>query len=196
MFVIAGLGNPDRKYEKTRHNIGFEVIDAIAARYNIKVKEHKHRALIGSGVIEGVSVLLVKPQTYMNNSGESLAAVMNFYKLDPTQDLLVIFDDINLEPGNLRVRKKGSAGGHNGIKSIIACLGTQDFMRIKVGVGEKPPGGDLIAHVLGRMPKADWERTEEAIADAVEAAALIAQGEVDEAMNRYNARKFPPQEDA
>ncbi len=194
MFVIAGLGNPEQRFQKTRHNIGFDTVDALAGKYGIAIKDKKHRALTGTGVIEGVKVLIVKPQTYMNNSGESIADVMNFYKLDPETDLLVIYDDISLAPGNLRVRKKGSAGGHNGIKSIIACLGTQEFARIKVGVGEKPPGWDLVDHVLGRMPEADRKLADAAIGEAVEAAALIVQGEVDEAMNRYNAKRAVPGE--
>ena len=143
MFLIAGLGNPDKKYEKTRHNIGFDTVDALAEKYNISITEKKHKALCGSGVIEGVKVILAKPQTYMNLSGESIAEIVNFYKLDPESEMLIIFDDISLAPGNIRVRKKGSAGGHNGIKSIISSVGTSNFMRIKVGVGEKPQGWDL-----------------------------------------------------
>ena len=143
MFLIAGLGNPDKKYEKTRHNIGFDTVDALAEKYNISITEKKHKALCGSGEIEGVKVILAKPQTYMNLSGESIAEIVNFYKLDPESEMLIIFDDISLAPGNIRVRKKGSAGGHNGIKSIISSVGTSNFMRIKVGVGEKPQGWDL-----------------------------------------------------
>ena len=131
MFLIAGLGNPDKKYEKTRHNIGFDTVDALAEKYNISITEKKHKALCGSGVIEGVKVILAKPQTYMNLSGESIAEIVNFYKLDPESEMLIIFDDISLAPGNIRVRKKGSAGGHNGIKSIISSVGTSNFMRIK-----------------------------------------------------------------
>ena len=136
MFLIAGLGNPDKKYEKTRHNIGFDTVDALAEKYNISITEKKHKALCGSGVIEGVKVILAKPQTYMNLSGESIAEIVNFYKLDPESEMLIIFDDISLAPGNIRVRKKGSAGGHNGIKSIISSVGTSNFMRIKVGGGK------------------------------------------------------------
>jgi PTH1 family peptidyl-tRNA hydrolase len=189
MFVIAGLGNPDRKYARTRHNIGFDVVDALADRYHISMNEKKYKALCGTGVIEGQKVLLVKPQTYMNLSGESIAEAVNFYKLDPASELIVIFDDISLDPGNIRIRKKGSAGGHNGIKNIIAMLGTQDFMRIKVGVGEKPKDGDLIAHVLGTMSKEDRAKAEDAIEDAVSAACLMLNGRVDQAMNDYNAKK-------
>ena len=141
MYVIVGLGNPDKKYENTRHNIGFDVIDALSNKYNIPVKEKKFKALCGSGVIEGVKVLLVKPQTYMNLSGESIAEVLNFYKLDPETEMMVIYDDISLAPGNIRIRKKGSAGGHNGFKSFIAHAGTQVFPRIKVGVGVNQKDG-------------------------------------------------------
>lgn len=189
MFAIIGLGNPDKRYEKTRHNIGFDVVDAMAAQYNISMTEKKHKALCGTGAIEGVKVILVKPQTYMNLSGESVAEVVNFYKLDPESEILVIYDDVSLAPGNIRVRVKGSAGGHNGIKSLIAHLGTQNFMRVKVGVGEKPEGWDLADHVLGRMSAEDREYAEEAIGDAVKAAVLIAQGKIDQAMNEYNAKK-------
>ena len=157
MFLIVGLGNPGRKYEKTRHNIGFDTVDVIADRYGISIREKKYKALVGTGVIEGTKVLLAKPQTYMNLSGESVAEIVNFYKLDPESEMLVIFDDISLAPGNLRVRKKGSAGGHNGIKSIIAYLQTQNFMRIKIGVGEKPKGWDLADYVLGHFSKEERE---------------------------------------
>ena len=186
MFVIVGLGNPDKKYEHTRHNIGFDVVDALAAKYNIDIKDKKHKALCGTGVIEGMKVLLVKPQTYMNLSGESVADVVNFYKIDPEEDMIVIFDDISLEPGRIRIRKKGSAGGHNGIKNIIAMTGTSGFKRIKVGVGEKPQGWDLADHVLGRFSDEDRQNAEEAIKNAMDAAVLIMQDETDRAMNLYN----------
>ena len=186
MYVIVGLGNPDKKYEHTRHNIGFDVIDALADKYNISVTDKKHKALCGSGVTEGMKVLLVKPQTYMNLSGESVAEVMHFYKLDPEEEMIVIFDDISLEPGRIRIRKKGSAGGHNGIKSIIAMTGTQGFSRIKVGVGENPQGWDLADHVLGRFSSEDRAKVEEAIGHAMDAAVLMMQGETDKAMNIYN----------
>ena len=189
MFLIVGLGNPDKKYEHTRHNIGFDVIDALADKYNISVKEKKQKALCGSGVIEGVKVILAKPMTYMNLSGESVAEIVNFYKLDPEEEMIVIYDDISLAPGNIRIRKKGSAGGHNGIKNIIAHLATQNFMRIKVGVGEKPEGWDLADHVLGHMSAEERECAEDAICDAVSATVLMMQGDVDQAMNRFNKKK-------
>ena len=189
MFLIVGLGNPEKKYDKTRHNIGFDTIDALADKYNISMNEKKHKALCGTGVIDGVKVLLAKPQTYMNLSGDSVAEIVNFYKIDPEEEMIVIFDDISLAPGNIRVRKKGSAGGHNGIKSIIARTGTQNFMRIKVGVGEKPAGWDLTDHVLGHFSREDRALVEDAIKDAEAAAVLMMQGQVDKAMNDFNAKK-------
>lgn len=188
MFVIAGLGNPDKKYENTRHNIGFDVIDALADKYGIRVKDRKHNALCGTGVIEGRKVLLVKPLTFMNLSGESIGEIIRFYKLDPEEDMLVVFDDISLAPGNIRIRKKGSAGGHNGIKNMIAHLGTQNFMRIKVGVGEKPKGWDLADYVLGHFSDEDRELVDEAIDHAISAAVLMLQGDVDQAMNEFNKK--------
>lgn len=189
MFVIVGLGNPEKKYEGTRHNIGFAVIDALADKYNISIKDKKHKALCGTGVIEGVKVMLVKPLTYMNLSGDSVADVMNFYKLDPEEDMLVVYDDISLAPGNIRVRKKGSAGGHNGIKSIIARCGTQNFMRVRVGVGEKPEGWDLADHVLGHFSDEDSRLVREAVDDAIGAIVMMSRGDVEQAMNNYNAKK-------
>lgn len=189
MFVIVGLGNPGKKYENTRHNAGFLAIDAIADKYGISISEKKHKALCGAGVIEGNKVLLVKPQTFMNLSGESVRSVMDFYKIDPEEDMLVIYDDISLAPGNIRIRKKGSAGGHNGIKSIIAHAGTQNFMRIKVGVGEKPSGWDLADYVLGHFSEEDNIKLKEIMPDVMQAATLMIQGDVDKAMNDFNAKK-------
>ena len=161
MFIIAGLGNPTREYEGTRHNVGFDVIDRLAARYNIDVDVKKHRALIGKGMIAGQKVILAKPQTYMNLSGESIRSILDYYKVDPETELIVIYDDISLDVGKLRIRAKGSAGGHNGIKNIIAHVGGSVFPRIKVGVGEKPPKYDLADYVLGHFSKAEQELMEE-----------------------------------
>ena len=155
MFIIVGLGNPDKQYEGTRHNVGFEVIDAIAEKYNISVDTKKHRAYVGKGIIEGCKVILAKPQTYMNLSGESVWSLVYFYKIMPEDELLIIYDDVSLDVGQLRIRKKGSAGGHNGIKSIISHLGSSEFPRIKVGVGEKPKDYDLADYVLGKFSKAE-----------------------------------------
>ena len=196
MYFIVGLGNPGDKYAHTRHNAGFDTIDALADKYGISIKEKKFKALIGQGMIEGQKVILAKPQTFMNLSGESVVEVLNFYKLDPESEMLVIYDDISLAAGNIRIRKKGSAGGHNGIKNIIALTGTQNFCRIKMGVGEKEPGGDLIAHVMGRLPQEDKEWFAQATEDAVQATAQILSGEIDRAMNEFNAKKRKEEEEA
>ena len=189
MYLIVGLGNPTAKYAKTRHNAGFDVIDAIADKYGIELNLRKGNAFCGTGYIEGQKVMLAKPQTFMNLSGDSVSALVNFYKLDPTQELIVVFDDISLAPGNLRIRKKGSAGGHNGIKDIIAKTGTDQFERVKVGVGEKPAGWDLADHVLGRFSPEDRGKFEDAVKDAVDAVSLMVQDRTDEAMNLYNRKK-------
>ena len=188
MFIIVGLGNPTAEYAGTRHNVGFDVIDQIADKYNISVTERKHRAFCGKGVIGGQKVILVKPQTYMNLSGESVRSVLDFYKVDVETELLVIFDDISLDVGQLRIRKKGSAGGHNGIKNIIQHLGTNVFHRIKVGVGEKPKDYDLADYVLGHFSKGEREQMEEGYKKAVNAVELMLQGEVDAAMNEFNKK--------
>lgn len=186
MYIIAGLGNPGREYENTRHNAGFASLDALAKRHGIELTTRKFQALAGSGYIDGQKVLLVKPQTYMNLSGESLRAACDFFKVDPEEGLIVIYDDISLAPGQLRVRKKGSAGGHNGIKNIIAQLGTQNFLRVKVGVGEKPAGWDLADYVLGGFSKEDEALVKEACEHAAEAAAEILTDGPDKAMNDFN----------
>lgn len=186
MFLIVGLGNPTRQYEKTRHNIGFDVMDALADKYHITIGEKKHKALCGKGVMEGEKVVLAKPQTFMNLSGESVAELLNYYKLDAETEMIVVFDDISLAPGDIRIRKSGSAGGHNGVKNIIAMTGTQNFMRVKVGVGEKPKGWDLADYVLGRFEPEDRAKVEEAIVHAEDAVLMMLKGDVDRAMNTYN----------
>lgn len=186
MYIIVGLGNPGRQFENTRHNIGFRCIDRLAEKYNISVLECKHRALIGKGYIEGQKVILAKPQTFMNLSGESVRDILNFYKVEPDTQLIVVYDDISLAVGALRIRKKGSAGGHNGIKNIIAQTGTDIFKRIKIGVGEKPKGYDLADYVLGHFTQAENEEMDAACDRAVEAISLLVQEEVDTAMNRFN----------
>ena len=188
MYIIAGLGNPTEQYAGTRHNVGFDVIDTLADKYNISVEGRKNRAFIGKGVIEGQKVILVKPQTFMNLSGESIRGLVDYYKIDPETELLVIYDDISLDVGQLRIRKKGSAGGHNGIKNIISHLGTDVFPRIKVGVGEKPKGYDLADYVLGHFSKEDRSIMEEGYENAVEAIKLFLAGEIDAAMNEYNRK--------
>ena len=188
MFIIVGLGNPTAEYEGTRHNVGFDVIDAIADKYNISVTERKHRAFCGKGIIAGQKVILAKPQTYMNLSGESVRSLLDYYKVDEESELLVIYDDISLGVGQLRIRKKGSAGGHNGIKNIISHLGTSVFQRIKVGVGEKPKHYDLADYVLGHFSKEEKELMREGYQNAIQAVELILQDEIDAAMNQFDKK--------
>ena len=184
MYAIVGLGNPDKKYDKTRHNIGFDVIDELASQMGVQVNTRRHKALCGIGMIGNEKVILVKPQTYMNNSGESVREVMDFYKLDPQQEIIIIADDISLDVGKIRIRAKGSAGGHNGLKSIIAHTGTQNFKRIKVGVGENH--GDLVNHVLGKFGSKEREIVDEAVRNATSAAEVMILENIETAMNKYN----------
>ncbi|MBO5424915.1 MAG: aminoacyl-tRNA hydrolase [Lachnospiraceae bacterium] len=185
MKIIVGLGNPTRDYEGTRHNVGFSVIYNISDKYNINVDTKKHKALIGKGIIEGEKVILAMPQTYMNLSGESVRELVDYYKCDP-EDIIVIYDDISLDVGKLRIRAKGSAGGHNGIKNIIAHLGTQEFPRIKVGVGEKPPRMDLADYVLGHFSKEEQPIIREGADKACDAVALMIKEDIATAMNKFN----------
>lgn len=189
MYIIAGLGNPGSKYAHTRHNAGFESIERLADKYRIDISTKKFQALCGSGIIDGQKVLLLKPQTYMNLSGESIRAACDFFKIDPEEELIVLYDDISLEPGQLRIRKKGSAGGHNGMKSIIQHLGTQVFKRVKIGVGEKPAGYDLADYVLGHFSKEDWGEMTEAFDRAALAAARLVTEDAEHVMNEFNTRK-------
>ena len=186
MFLIVGLGNPGSQYEDTRHNIGFKVIDNIAKEYNIEINRQKFKGMCGEGFINGEKVILLKPTTYMNLSGESIREVVDFYKLS-NEDILVIYDDISLDVGRLRIREKGSAGGHNGIKSIIAHLGTDIFPRIKVGVGQ--PNVDLVNYVLGKFTKEEMEVLSESIDASTKAAKEIISSDVKTAMNIYNGFK-------
>ncbi len=186
MYIIVGLGNPERKYDGTRHNIGFSALTVLADTYGISMDIKKHKAVCGKGVIEGQKVLLAMPQTYMNLSGESVRELIDYYKIDPEEELIVIYDDINLAPGKLRIRPKGSAGGHNGIKNIIAHLGTQIFPRIRVGVGEKPKGWDLADYVLGRFSREEEPVIREALEKTTKACCEIITADVTSAMNKYN----------
>lgn len=188
MKLIVGLGNPTRAYDGTRHNVGFGVITELADKHGISVDTKKHKALIGKGIIGGEKVILAKPQTFMNLSGESVREIVDYYQLD-LEDVLIIFDDVSLDVGQLRIRTKGSAGGHNGVKSIIAHLGSDAFARIKVGVGEKPAKMDLADYVLGRFHGEELLQIREGIEQAAAAAQLIVCGELQTAMNRYNPSK-------
>ena len=189
MFLIVGLGNPGKQYENTRHNVGFDAIDVLVDEYRIPSSGKQHKAMYGKGVIEGQKVILAKPLTYMNLSGEAVRVMVDYYKIDPETELLVIFDDISLAPGNIRIRKKGSAGGHNGVKSIIQHLNTQVFKRIKIGVGEKPSGYDLADYVLGHFSKAEWAEMTDAFDRASQAAAKLLTEDAEHVMNEFNTRK-------
>ena len=186
MFIIVGLGNPTDEYKGTRHNAGFDVIDTLADKYNISVTERKSRAFCGKGIIEGQKVILVKPQTYMNLSGESVRGITDYYKVDTETELLVIFDDISLDIGQLRIRKKGSAGGHNGMKNIILHTGSQEFVRIRVGVGKKPDKMDLADYVLSRFGKDDLPEMRKSCSTACDALDVILADGAVTAMNKFN----------
>ncbi len=187
MIIIAGLGNPGKQYDKTKHNVGFWVIDKLAKEYNIEVTKFKHKALIGEGNIAGKKVLLVKPQTYMNLSGESIREIIKFYKV-PLEQFYVIYDDTSLPLSNVRIREKGSAGGHNGIKNIIAHLGTDIFLRIKVGIGEKPNGWDLADYVLAPFSKDEEPLILSGVDKAYHAVELLLTKGIKEAMNQTNQK--------
>ena len=187
MKLIVGLGNPTGKYDKTRHNVGFEVIDYLVDKYGIALDTGKHKGVYGKGIMEGQSVILLKPMTYMNLSGESVSAVANYFKIQ-AEDVVVICDDINLDVGRIRIRKKGSAGGHNGIKNIIAHLGTEEFPRIRIGVGRKPENMDLANYVLSHFSKEDEAIMHLGYERAGEACAWIVQDAIDRAMNDYNGK--------
>lgn len=184
MYVIVGLGNPGRKYDKTKHNIGFHVIDYISKKHGIKVNKVKYKAIIGEGMVAGEKVMLVKPQTYMNLSGESVMRIMEYYNL-PLDNLIVIYDDIDTDVGKLRIRKKGSAGSHNGMKSIIYLLKSQEFPRVRIGIG-RPMQMILADYVMAPFPKSEREFVLDSINRAGESCEVIIQDGVDRAMNFYN----------
>ncbi len=187
MYLIVGLGNPGSKYEHTRHNIGFDVIDILSKKYNIELNRTKFKGVYGDGKIGKEKVILLKPQTYMNLSGESIRAVMDFYKISK-ENIIVIYDDISIDIGKIRLRKKGSAGGHNGIKNTILHLSDQTFNRIKIGVGA--PEHDLVNHVLGRFSKEEWEKITKVFeAAAIGVEKIILEG-MDVAMNDLNSLVF------
>ncbi len=185
-FIIAGLGNPGIQYENSRHNAGFMAVEALEKKYSINNYSHKFKSLCADTTIGGARCLVLKPETYMNNSGEAILLAMNYYKI-PLENVLVIFDDISLEPSHIRIKRKGSAGGHNGIKSIIALCGGEDFPRIKLGVGAKPhPDYDLADWVLGKFNDEQRQAFDSRLDDVCSAAELIVSGNINEAMNRYN----------
>lgn len=186
MILIAGLGNPGAEYDNTRHNVGFKVIDNISKEYNIEINRQKFKGVCGEGFIANQKVMLLKPSTYMNLSGESIREAADFYKLS-SEDIIVLYDDISLDIGRLRLREKGSAGGHNGIKSIIANLGTDIFPRIKVGVGQ--PNVDLVKYVLGKFSKEELEVLNQSIDAATKAVEEIIKSDITQAMNKFNGFK-------
>ena len=184
--LVVGLGNPGEKYEKTRHNIGFLALDYIAEKQNIKINRSKFKALVCDSDINGKRVLFMKPQTFMNNSGEAVREAVDFYKI-PVENVIVIYDDISLQPGKMRIRLKGSDGGHNGIKSIIHHLNSNEFPRVKIGVGAKPnPDYDLADWVLGNIPKNDQEVMISCIENTYESVKLMVDGNANKAMEKFN----------
>lgn len=185
-YIITGLGNPGIQYENSRHNAGFMAVSALEKKYAFSVKTHKFKSLVGEAVIGGKRCLVMKPETYMNNSGEAVSLAMNFYKIQ-MENVIVMFDDISLEPSQMRIRRKGSSGGHNGLKSIIALCDGEDFPRIKIGVGKKPhPDYNLADWVLGKFSEDDQKKINEVCKKACEAAELIVQGKISDAMNKFN----------
>ena len=184
--IVAGLGNPGSEYKNTRHNAGFLALDAIAAAAGARVDRAKYNALVGEATLGGVRVLLMKPETFMNSSGDAIAPAAAFYKIPPER-IIVLCDDISFAPGRFRIRRRGSAGGHNGLKSVIARLGSEDFVRVKIGVGEKPrPDYPLIDWVLGRFSEEDRRAIDGRLSDIADAVSLIVRGECEAAMNRYS----------
>ena len=189
LFIIVGLGNPTAQYVGTRHNVGFEVIDVLADRYNIEASGTKFKATIGKGMIEGHKVLLGKPQTYMNLSGQSVQGMVDYFRVDETCRLIVIYDDVSLDVGQIRIRERGSSGGQKGMSSIINHLGTQEFIRIKVGIGKKPKNMSMSNYVLSHFTKEERELMEESYVNCVKAIADILEGNIEKAMNQWNRKK-------
>lgn len=186
-YIVSGLGNPGPKYANTRHNAGFMAIDRLAREHGFEVKKSKFSSLIADTMIGGKRCLVMKPQTMMNNSGEAIYEAASYYDI-PDENIIVLYDDISLDVGKTRIRRKGSAGGHNGIKSIISCLGSEDFPRVKIGVGKKPNANyDLIKWVLGEFPKEQRDDLEKAIENSSKAVELMVNGDIDGAMNLYNS---------
>lgn len=183
--IAVGLGNPDRKYENTRHNAGFMGIDALAQKYNVTIDRLKYKSYCASVDIDGRKVLLMKPQTYMNNSGEAVVEAMNFYKIPP-ENVVIIYDDISLDVGLMRIKRKGSDGGQKGMRSIIYLSGSDNFPRIKIGIGHKPERWELADWVLSQFSSDEKKRIDETAEKAAAAAEMIIKGEIDKAMNLYN----------
>lgn len=188
MYLIVGLGNPDVEYENTRHNMGFNVIDKLAKDCDIKISQSKFKGIYKQENINGEKVIFLKPQTYMNLSGESIIQFKNFYKI-PEEQIIVIYDDIDLEPGTIRIRKKGGPGTHNGMKSVVNCLQTENFIRIRVGIGKPKYKDDMINYVIGAIPEGDKQKLKEGINKAAEAVMSILEDGIDIAMNKFNGKE-------
>lgn len=185
MYLIVGLGNPEEEYAKTRHNMGFNVINKLAKEYQIEVNKKKFDGLSGDGTIEKEKVILLKPQTYMNLSGKSIVQVVNFYKI-PLENVIVIYDDVDIEPGLIRIRKKGSSGSHNGMKSVVQELNSEDFPRIRVGIGKPKYDNDMINYVIGAVPQEEIEKLDEGTTKAKEAIIEMIKNGIDKTMNKFN----------
>ena len=187
MYLIVGLGNPENQYSKTRHNMGFDTINKIASSYNIDINKNKFEAEYGTGIIEGKKVILLKPQTFMNLSGESIKQCMDFYKLK-LEDLIVIYDDMDLDPGNIKVRIKGGPGSHNGMKSVVSNINSEDFVRVRVGIGKPENKSDMINYVIGHVSEDEYKILEEGTSLAKDATIEIIKNDVNSSMNKFNAK--------
>lgn len=185
MYLIVGLGNPDEEYKKTRHNMGFNTIDELAKEYNIKINKNKFQGLYENCIIEGQKVILIKPQTYMNLSGKCVKEIVDFYKIKK-EEIIVIYDEMDIEPGKIKIRKQGGAGGHNGMKSIIEMLGTEEFSRIRIGIGKPIHKQDKINYVIGAIPEEEIPKLEQGVEKATQAVVEILKNGIDKAMNRMN----------
>ena len=185
MYLIVGLGNPEEAYSKTRHNMGFDAINKIAKKYGIEMNKKKFDSLYGEGIIENQKVILLKPQTYMNLSGKAIIQVVDFYKI-PLENVCVIYDDMDILPGEIKIRKKGGAGSHNGMKSVVAELNSEEFTRIRVGIGSPRFKGDCINYVIGAIPKEEVEILNDGTTKAAEAIVEILKNGIDKAMNKFN----------
>ncbi len=188
MYIIVGLGNPGKQYDNTRHNVGFDVVGTLAEQEHVAILEKKHKAAVGKGLVAGQKCILAKPMTFMNLSGESVRELVDYYKVDATSGLIVVSDDVSLDVGQIRIRKKGSAGGHNGLKNIIAALGHDTFIRVRMGVGQKPEGRDLVDYVLGHFTPSERKTMDEAAQRAAEAIRTILTQGPDAAMNQFNGK--------
>ena len=185
MYLIVGLGNPENEYAHTRHNMGFDAINEVAEKNNINITKSKFKGLYETGIIQGKKVILLKPQTYMNLSGESIKEVVNFYNIEP-KEIIVIYDDIDIEKGKIKLRKKGGAGSHNGMKSVVEELNTTDFARIRVGIGQPEFNSDMINYVIGKVPEDEQKILKEGTHKAAEAVEEILKNGIDIAMNKFN----------